>query len=142
MAACAFLKFSVLVVLACLPASLAAAQEAKKPARPFPGGEKADIWIVAGQSNMGGWGLLKGPIETDPRVMEFRNPNWIVAENPMHKNFVSPGWDPKGKDSVRDNVLLQRDRVQLPAGMTPEGWLRQAEGSGLILGGVGPSLFF
>src|SRR5262245_61005369 len=84
---------------------------ADKPTHPYPGPEKADIWLLAGQSNMGGWGLLKGPIETDARVMEFKNPHWVPAENPSHQNFVSPGWDPKGKDSVRDNIRLQRTGI-------------------------------
>ena len=104
-----FFAPAALLFLICLPARPTVAQESKKPAHPFPGAEKADIWVLAGQSNMGGWGLLKAPIETDPRIMEFRNPNWVRAENPFHKNFVSPGWDPKGKDSVRDNILRQRD---------------------------------
>src|SRR5262249_3391556 len=72
-------KLSALLVLTCLTARTAVAQDVKKPARPFPGGEKAEIWILAGQSNMGGWGLLKAPIETHPRVMEFKNPNWVLA---------------------------------------------------------------
>src|SRR5262249_23638632 len=128
-------------VLACVLPHATVAQSVKKPVRPFPGNAKADIWILAGQSNMGGWGLLKAPIETDPRVMDFKNSFWAVAEKPTHKNCVSPSWDPKGKGSVRENILLQRDQFRLPAGMTPEEWLRQAEGRGLILGGVGPGLF-
>src|SRR5262245_36745827 len=82
---------ALLLALVCPLASAPAAEEAKKPTHPFPGPEKADIWVLAGQSNMGGWGLLKAPIETDPRVMEFKNPKWVPAENPMHRNFVSPG---------------------------------------------------
>jgi sialate O-acetylesterase len=134
-------RFAVLL-LVCLPACPAVAQEVKKPTRPFPGPEKADIWVLAGQSNMGGWGLLKAPIETNRRILEFRNPDWVLAEDPAHQNFVSPGWDPKGKDSVRENIFLQRDDIRMPAGLTPEAWVRQVESRGRKLGGVGPGLFF
>ncbi|HLJ10350.1 MAG TPA: sialate O-acetylesterase [Planctomycetaceae bacterium] len=131
-----------LLMVVCFAVHTSLAEEVKKPTRPFPGNEKADIWLLAGQSNMGGWGLLKAPIETDPRVMEFKSPDWVPAENPAHQNFVSPGWDPNGKESVRDNILRQRDDIRLPEGLTPEGWLQQAEARGLKLGGVGPGLFF
>jgi hypothetical protein len=70
------------------------------------------------------------------RFVALRN----CLENPAHRNFVFPGWDPKGKDSVRDNILRQRDDIRLPPGMTPEGWLRQAESEGRILGGARPLL--
>ncbi|HJT78947.1 MAG TPA: sialate O-acetylesterase [Gemmataceae bacterium] len=135
-------RLCALLFLTCLWARPAVAQEVKKPSHPFPGSEKADIWVLAGQSNMGGWGLLKAPVESDPRILEFRNPQWILAEDPSHQNFVSPGWDPKGKDSVRENILRQRDHIRMPAGLTPEAWIRQVEGRGRKLGGVGPGLFF
>ncbi len=124
------------------PSQSADAQDIKKPTRPFPGGQNADIWLLAGQSNMGGWGLLKAPIETDPRVMEFKNPDWVLAANPSHQNFSSPGWVTDGKDSPRENILRQRDGIALPEGMTKEDWLHLAENRGLKLGGVGPGLFF
>ncbi len=130
------------LLLLAVPSQSANAQDAKQPTRPFPGGEKADIWLLAGQSNMGGWGLLKAPIETDPRVMEFKNPDWVLAENPSHQNFSSPSWVTNGKDSPRENILRQRDGIGLPEGMTQEDWLRLAESRGLKLGGVGPGLFF
>src|SRR2546429_621714 len=111
-----FSTLSALLVLTWLSVHSTVAQDVKKPARPFPGGEKADIWILAGQSNMGGWGLLKAPIETDPRVMEFKNPKWVLAENPVHKNFVSPSWDPKGKDAVLENMYRTSEGRYLVSG--------------------------
>src|SRR5215471_13234368 len=109
---------AALLVQTCLSVPSMHAGELKKPTRPFPGDQKADIWVLAGQSNMGGWGLLKAPIEAEPRILEFRNPDWVPAENPAHRNFVSPGWDANGKDPVRENILLQLSHIPLPKGMT------------------------
>src|SRR5262249_3739628 len=99
------------LILALSFSSLSGAEAEKKPTKPSPGTEPADIWILAGQSNMGGWGLLKTPIEPDLRIMAFRNGEWSVAKEPMHDGFVSPGWDRNGKLSPRPNILMQRNNI-------------------------------
>jgi hypothetical protein len=115
------------------------AQSRDQALRPYPGGSKADIWVFSGQSNSQGWALLKAPLEPDPRVMFFDESNqWVVAQEPLNKEFYR--WTPP---PVEQNILLQRDSVQLPRGMTPETFLQRQtlKGEG-PLGGVGPSLFF
>src|SRR5687767_7002053 len=60
------------------------AQANKKPATIRLPAEQADIWVIAGQSNAGGYGLLKAPTEPDRRVLHFnRNNEWEVAEEPL-----------------------------------------------------------
>ena len=109
------------------------------PLRPFPSGVKPDLWVFSGQSNSHGWGLLKAPVETDPRIMYFNmEDRWVPAEEPLNKDFYN--WTPA---SVEQNILLQRDRIQLPQGMTPESFLEGEIKRGQSpLGGVGPGLFF
>lgn len=68
---------------------------------------KMDVWILAGQSNMQGCGLLNDPTlppiaESDPRIWSFSTAgNWEIAEEPLHRlwesftpvhqNFMRPG---------------------------------------------------
>src|ERR1017187_4026486 len=48
--------------------------------KPFPGGIDADLWVVCGQSNSFGWGLLKAPVDSDPRIMQLNRENeWVLA---------------------------------------------------------------
>jgi sialate O-acetylesterase len=48
------------------------------------------VWILAGQSNMFGCGLLEGALEPDARVWNFSSAgNWEVAEEPLHRLWES-----------------------------------------------------
>ncbi len=49
-----------------------------------------DVWILAGQSNMEGCGLLVEALPTDERVWSFTSAgNWEVAEEPLHRFWES-----------------------------------------------------
>src|SRR5262245_22637442 len=49
---------------------------------------QADLWLLSGQSNMVGWGLLKDEVQSDPRVWRFdKEGNWVIAEEPLHDLF-------------------------------------------------------
>jgi len=57
---------------------------------PYPGGEEADIWVLAGQSNMQGYGLLTGEQHLDPRIMVFGlNNTWMPATPPTHRVYTA-----------------------------------------------------
>jgi hypothetical protein len=103
----------------------------------YPGSTGADFWVLSGQSNMVGWGLLKAPVDTDPRIVQLNQENqWVPAEMPLHQLFFSK------EGPVDQNILLQRGDLVLPAGMTPESFLDEAKTQKKVLGGVGPGLFF
>jgi sialate O-acetylesterase len=115
---------AVFVLEIFLPALAAGQQAATKP----------DIWVLSGQSNSNGWALMKAPIEPDPKILVFNEQNeWEIAREPLNKRFET--WTPGPVDL---NILLQRFRVSLPQGMTPEEFVRKSKPQG----GVGPGVFF
>jgi sialate O-acetylesterase len=82
---------------------------------PYPPGEQGDLWLVAGQSNMAGFGTLKDEPPPDPRILFYANSNeWLVAKDPLERMFFPHG---------------------VVHGMVPD-YTR------LPVGGTGPSLFF
>ncbi len=82
----------------------------------YPDQKEADIWVFSGQSNSQGWGMLKAPVEPDPRILFFSADNrWVVAKEPLNPRFTN--WDP---DPVRENILLQRTGVDYPSGADTE----------------------
>ena len=110
-----------------LPAETPAGQ----PTHPYPGGEKAEIWVLAGQSNMQGVGPVPagwtfGP---DPRIMMFNLDNtWMPAGLPLHRYFEA-------------TAPAYRNHLQ----KTPEEWAPLSEKSRKGEIGyryVGPGLFF
>lgn len=117
-----------------LPACLAmAAAAASQPLAPqFPSGRQGDVWVLAGQSNMAGNGLMKEPIPTDPEILMLNMDNtWMTAEEPVHRLFESVA------------PVHKRIFVVERGDMTDEGFEQRREGSRRTpLGRVGPSLFF
>ena len=83
---------------------------------PYPGGIKADLWLVAGQSNMGGYATVKKETVPDPRVMFFSaagdEDEWVVAKDPQER-LMFPHGDAHG---------MVPDFTRLPVG-----------GSGLVI---------
>jgi len=103
----------------------------------YPDRKDADIWVFSGQSNSQGWGMLKAPIEPDPRVMFFNADNqWVVAKEPLNPRFKS--WMP---DSPRENILLQRNGVSYPRAEA-EKYIDKMQKENVNLGGVGAGLCF
>lgn len=84
-----------------------------------------DIWILAGQSNMQGCGLLRGASEPDERVKCLSmGGEWKVAEErlhplwesfaPVHQNLM------RGADETRTNeelAALERENIDSGAGL-------------------------
>ena len=115
------------------------AEATDPPVKPYPGGVQADLWFLAGQSNMQGCGMLKAPIPTDPRIMVFtREEKWELAEEPLDKEVGVLAAEGK----IRDNLRLQKGGVTMPPGLTTEKFLSEVEARGRTLIGVGPGLAF
>ena len=113
-------------------------QRDKPGSHPYPGNAKADIWVFSGQSNSQGWGLLKAPVEPDPRIMFFNGENrWVVAEEPLNPRFYN--WTP---EPVEQNILLQRGHLDFTGKDVTRTFLQQLRSDRVNLGGVGPGLFF
>jgi sialate O-acetylesterase len=114
-------------------------QNSESPAsHPYPGDTSADVWVFAGQSNSQGWGMLKAPVEPDPRILFFNSDNkWVVATEPLNPRFTS--WVPH---SVRENIQLQRTGIAYPGGPPTTRFLDEMEREKVIPGGVGPGLAF
>ena len=83
---------------------------------PYPGGVKADLWLVAGQSNMGGYATVKKETVPDPKIMFFSAAKdedvWVVAKDPQER-LMYPHGDAHG---------MVPDFTRLPVG-----------GSGLVI---------
>jgi sialate O-acetylesterase len=104
----------------------------------YPDRKGADIWVFAGQSNSQGWGMLKGPIEPDPRILFFSADNrWVIAKEPLNPRFTN--WDP---DPVRENILLQRNGVDYPDAGDAENFIEAMKRDNVVMGGVGSGLAF
>lgn len=87
------------------------------PSSPYPGGEEADIWVLAGQSNMQGYGLLTGPQKLDPRILVFGlNNEWMPPTPPTHRVFTAAA--PVYKATIREKN----------PGITDEAWKTMEEG--------------
>jgi lysophospholipase L1-like esterase len=103
-------------------ASHALADEVKHPC-PID----ADIWVLAGQSNMQGAGKLREQFPRNPSIMMFNMDNtWQVAQHPLHRMYESAA-------SVHRNINKK----------SPEEWEKLREKSmQKPIGGVCPGLFF
>ncbi len=45
-----------------------------------------DVWLLIGQSNMQGYGLLREATPPDPRVFNFSSAGtWETAQEPLHR---------------------------------------------------------
>lgn len=117
-------RLSIVVAISFLLASLASAEAT----HPYPGGVDADLWILAGQSNMVGAQPLAVPEATDPRVMSFTlDGEWVVAQHPLHRVFEA-------------SAPVYRNFFK----MTPEQWAdgKAKSKAGASGAGVGPGLDF
>ncbi len=106
--------------------SFAVAQGADTGGRPYPGGKKTEIWVLAGQSNMQGGALPKKKVKLIPRIMVFDpDDKWTVPGEPLQRWWLS-------QSPVFTNLLgagLAEFRAQCAT--NPFQWA-----------GVGPGLFF
>ncbi|MCL5269600.1 MAG: sialate O-acetylesterase, partial [bacterium] len=86
---------------------------------PCPG---ADLWIMAGQSNMQGCGYLQHPIAPDPRVWSFgMDYQWGPARPPLHDIYCAA--DPVHRELMlgvgADAQALARRAARGRAGTDP-----------------------
>lgn len=101
-------------------------------AHPYPGDEGADIWVLAGQSNMQGYGLLTAEHPANPKVMTFGlNNEWMAAVPPTHRVYTATA-------RVFKNLIFIKN-----PGLTEEAW-KNMEAAELKkpAGLVGPDLSF
>jgi sialate O-acetylesterase len=55
---------------------------------PYPEGDKGDLWLLGGQSNMNGNGRLLEEIAPDPRILFYSHTNeWMIAKDPLSEMF-------------------------------------------------------
>ena len=120
----------VAVVMALVMISSALADVATHP---FPGKVEADLWVLAGQSNMQGAGLITKKDKADSRIMMLTlGGKWIPATQPTHRLYDFPA------PPVFKKKILEKN----PA-LTEEGYQSVVEAAKKTpLGGVGPDLFF
>lgn len=100
---------------------------------PFPGDGDADLWVLAGQSNMQGCGLLPKKDKVDPRIMMLTlGGEWIPAKHPTHRLYDYPS------PPVYKKLIFQHTPT-----MTEELYKNAVEANRKSpIGGVGPDLFF
>lgn len=73
-----------------LSVSLSSVNAKSEPEYPYPGGKDADIWVLAGQSNMQGAGLITKKYKSNPKIKVFNMDNkWISSVPPSHRIFDS-----------------------------------------------------
>ena len=132
-----------LIAIGLFIVSVVNAQSKDEPIIPFPWGPDVDLWVLAGQSNMLGCGLLKGPTEPDPRIMVFtKDKKWLLAEEPLHTERAEVDNYPASHFPIREHILLQRYGVMFPQNLTPQQFLDDLGEPERGLEGVGPGLFF
>jgi sialate O-acetylesterase len=90
----------------------------------------ADLWILAGQSNMQGYAVMREQAKLDRRIMMLNMDNqWMVAQEPVHRV-----WEAKAP--------IHR-KMSLAVGYTEEQILKfEEESKTHPVGGVCPGLFF
>jgi hypothetical protein len=112
------LSLTILIGSVCISAlaAFAPGSDEVKVTHPYPGGVKADLWLVAGQSNMGGYATVKKETVPDPRIVFFSAAKdedvWVVAKDPQER-LMYPHGDAHG---------MVPDFTRLPVG-----------GSGLVI---------
>jgi hypothetical protein len=80
----------LLLCAACAaPCCGAVEPENRAVSHPYPLGDQGDLWLMAGQSNMGGYALMKQETQPDPRILFFaaQDDRWVVARDPVHNLF-------------------------------------------------------
>ncbi len=97
----------------------------------------ADIWVLAGQSNMQGAGRTPDT-STNPKIMMLNMDNtWMVAQNPVHRIFESSAYAYERcfyellPDTLRDWEKVQQ-QFKILCGMSKKN----------PIGGIGPGSYF
>jgi len=95
-----------------------------------------DVWLLAGQSNMEGFGNLTEALNPRKEVRAFYlNNQWAVAQDPLHRFDlaragvhlkISPGWQPNPGKGVGPGVAF--GQVMFKATGIPQGLIASAHG--------------
>lgn len=97
----------------------------------------ADIWVLAGQSNMDGCGRTPDTL-TDPNIYMLGLDNkWVIAQNPLHHiyNAAAPAYELTiSQFPVYKNMDPVRAREELA--------IKREESKKKPIGGVGPGIYF
>ncbi|MBI2516295.1 MAG: sialate O-acetylesterase [Opitutae bacterium] len=102
------------------------------PVLPCPLGPEADLWVLAGQSNMQGCGLITRTYPANPKIMMLDLSNeWMPAVPPIHRVYTAAA-------PVYRNTVLQKNPT-----LTVEAWDKiVADARKKPSGGVGLELSF
>jgi hypothetical protein len=87
---CYMARLGAVICASCLiPPAWAGEPDKGAVTHPYPQGDQGDLWLMAGQSNMGGYALMKQETEPDRRLLFFaaKNDQWVVAKDPVHNLF-------------------------------------------------------
>ena len=73
-----------------------------------------DVWLLIGQSNMQGCGLLREATAPDPRVFNFSSAGqWETAQEPLHRLWES--YTPVHQDLMRASFTTDEERARSDA---------------------------
>ena len=113
-----------------VPAAASCAETAAT--HPYPGGAEADIWVLAGQSNMQGSGLITREYKANPKILMFGlNNEWMPAVPPTHRVYTAAA-------PVFKNLIMAKN-----PGVTEEAWKKMSDGEARKPAGlIGPDLSF
>ncbi len=82
-----------------------------------------DLWVLAGQSNMQGYGDLVDVTPPDPKVMALENDGtWVEAKEPLHNWLLNPQAQkiqPKGSGLGLPFAKLLVHETNIPIGLLP-----------------------
>ena len=84
------------VALGSLMRPAAGAALADEPPGPstvaYPGGLKPELWLLGGQSNMAGYGIVKQASQPDPHIRFFASTKtWVMGQDPASSLFYPHG---------------------------------------------------
>lgn len=121
-----------LIAAAALAVSTPAIFAGGNATHPYPGGMEADLWVLAGQSNMAGGGLITKEYPANPKIMTFDLTNeWRPAIPPTHNAYTAAA-------RVFKNLAFKYN-----AALTEAQWNRIVEAQKRKpTGGIGPDLSF
>lgn len=117
-----------LVSALAVPLSVIAAEAPQ----PYPGQSDADIWVLGGQSNMQGYGIVGNPTPPLAKAMVYDlGGEWMPAVAPTHRLL-------NAKAPIFKQLLFKADKS-----LTEENWPeRVAQNRVKPWGGIGPDLAF
>ncbi|MBN1835277.1 MAG: sialate O-acetylesterase [Spirochaetales bacterium] len=76
-----------------------------------------DLWVLAGQSNMQGYGAIEDAAPPDPQVRAYyMDGRWATAQDPIHNLFDAA--DPVHSKLIRERSLIRREGIGTGPGVS------------------------